>query len=467
MTHPSDRTGPPPGGGEPSRLEEMLGSRPLTAVEWGLDRTRRMLERLGRPQDTFRSIHVGGTNGKGSAAAMMASVLREDGRRTGLYTSPELLEMPDRYRVQGVPLDRRFLSACAARVGPLAEETDATFFEAATALAFLAFREAGVEWAAVEVGLGGRLDATNVLEPVACAVTSVALDHTEYLGETLEAVAGEQAGIWKPAVPAVLGPVPDPCLSVFRDRAREVGAPLLRLGRHATVEEVRVDGGGTSFRYRSPGVAGGRRFRIPLPGAHQAANAGVALLTLEQLEDPPSPVAMERGLREVRWRGRFQHVAGPGGGWILDAAHNEAAIRTLTGTLDRVAPPRPVVVLAAALGDRDPRMLRPLLERADGVVLTVAPSAPAERRWELEGAAERIGALSAVRTEPRFGAAMAAARELAGEGTVVVTGSCYTVGDALRWLAAADADVDGEEAPAAGAPPEALASIPDEEEEAP
>lgn len=456
----------PTAAGDAVRLEEMLGRRPLTAVEWGLDRTRALLEGLGRPQDAFHSLHVGGTNGKGSAAAMIASVLREDGRRAGLYTSPELLEMPDRYRVQGVPLDGGFLGECAARVGPLAEETGATFFEAATALAFLAFREAGVEWAAVEVGLGGRLDATNVLEPRACAVTSVSLEHTEYLGETLEEVAAEKAGILKPGVPAVLGPVPSATVPVFRRRAEEVGAPLLRLGRDAAVEAVEVDRAGTTFRYRSEGIPGGRPFRIPLPGAHQARNAGVAVLTLEQLADPPSPAALERGLERVRWRGRFQHVAGQGGGWILDAAHNRAALRTLGETLDRVRTPGPVVVLAAALGDRDPEMLSPLLDRASATVLTVAPSAPESRRWDVESVRVRLGG-SRVRAVSGFGEAMETARELAGEGTVVVTGSCYTVGDALRWLAPAGAGGGPGESPVAGSRPSALATIPDEEEEAP
>ena len=421
------------GGPDPVRLEAMLAARPLTAVEWGLERTERMLARLGNPERSFRSLHVGGTNGKGSAAAMMASVLRRAGVRTGLYTSPELLETADRYRVDGRVLPRDLLERCAARVGPVAREEDATFFEAATVLAFLAFREAGVAWAAVEVGLGGRLDATNVLAPEVCAVTSVALEHTEYLGDTLTSVAGELAGIFKRGVPAVAGPVEPPARDVLEERAAAVGAPFSLLGREAAVEDVRVDPAGTSFVYRSPRFPDGRPFRVPLPGRHQAGNAGVALLALEQLDDPPPTAALEAGLESVRWRGRYQHVAGPGGGWVLDAGHNAAGIEALAETLREVGPRGPLVVLAAALGDKPPDMLAPLVELSGAVVLTRAPSAPEGRGWDPDRAAGALapGAAEAVAD---FDEALDRARELAGEGTVVVTGSCYTVGDALRRL---------------------------------
>lgn len=418
---------------ETGRLEEVLTSRPLTAVEWGLDRTHAMLDRLGRPERTFRALHVGGTNGKGSSASMMAAVLQADGRRTGLYTSPELLEMPDRFRVDGRPLPRDLLEACAARVGPLAREVDATFFEAATALAFLAFREAGVEWAAVEVGLGGRLDATNVLRPEACAVTSVAREHVSLLGGSLEEIAGEQAGIFAAGVPAVLGPTTDPVGAVFARRAAEVGAPLARLGREASVSGVEVDAGGTSFVYTSPRFPDGRRFTVPLPGRHQAHNAGVALMALERLDEPPSDRAMEAGLRGVRWRGRIERVRAPDGDWILDAGHNVAGVEALMDTLGRIGPRRPLVAVAAALRDKPPEMLAPLADAAEALVLTVAPSAPEDRRWDPREAARSTPG-EGVEVVGDFGAALGRARELAGEGTVVVTGSCHTVGDALRRL---------------------------------
>lgn len=421
-----------------SRLEEVLTRRPLTAVEWGLDRTRDLLSRLGDPHRSFRSIHVGGTNGKGSAAAMAAAVLRADGRRTGLYTSPELVDLSERYRVDGRPLDRELLDDCAERVGAASAEVDATFFEAATALAFLAFREAGVEWVVAEVGLGGRLDATSVLEPEASMITSVARDHESFLGEELADIAREKAGILRDGVPAALGRMPPEALEAVEARAREVGAPLRRLGVDARVEGVEVDARGTRFVYRSAARPDGLDLSLPLPGVHQAENAGVAVLALESLDEPPGAAAVREGLAGVRWRGRFEVLERPEGVWVLDAGHNPASAAALSDTLDRVRPPEPRVLLAAVLADKDWRsLLAPLRVRTDRAVLTVAPSSPEERRWDPAEAAAELG--EGAEAVADFDDALARARELAGEGTVLVAGSCHTVGDALRRL---DPDVD-------------------------
>lgn len=420
-------------GASPDGLEDLLTSRPLEAVEWGLDRTREMLAALGDPQRSFRSVHVGGTNGKGSAAAMVASVLQAEGFATGLYTSPELRDIRDRYRVDGRPLPAGLLDACAARVAPLARASGATFFEAATVLAFLAFREAGVEWAAVEVGLGGRLDATNVLRPEACAVTGVALDHTGYLGDALEDVAVEKAGILKSGVPCALGPLPDRLLAVFRRRAEEVGAPLRVVGRDARIGEVAVDADGTSFTYTSAARPGGERLRVPLPGTHQARNAGVALLALESLPAPPSSDAIREGLAGLRWRGRFEILRREDGDWILDAGHNPSSAAAVAATLDEVGPRRPLVLVLSVLRDKPWReMLETLEPHAASTVLTVAPSSPGGRVWDPELAGRAAAGVAAVVAD--FDEALTHARELAGEGTVLVTGSCYAVGDALRWL---------------------------------
>lgn len=414
-------------------LEALLTSRPLHAVEWGLERTCSMLRELGDPQETFRSIHVGGTNGKGSAAAMAASILRAEGFRTGLYTSPELRETRDRYRVDGEPLPQDLLDACAARVAPLARASGATFFEAATVLAFLAFRRAGVTWAVVEVGLGGRLDATNVLRPRACAVTGVALDHARYLGDELEDVAREKAGILKGGIPCALGPLPERLTRVFRERAEAVGALLRTLGRDARVEEVEVDLEGTSFRYTSDARPGGLDLRVPLPGAHQARNAGVALLALDALSEPPSEAALREGLAGVRWRGRFEVLRRPDGDWVLDAGHNPSSAAALVETLEDVDPPGPVVLVFSVLRDKPwGEMLAALEPACEATVLTVAPSSPDGRAWDPEPAARAARKPTEVVRD--FDAALDRARELAGGGTVLVTGSCYAVGDALRRL---------------------------------
>lgn len=414
-------------------LEGLLTSRPLHAVEWGLERTRGMLRELGDPHTAFRSIHVGGTNGKGSATAMVASVLQSMGFRTGLYTSPELRETRDRYRVDGVALPQDLLDDCAARVAPLARTVGATFFEAATVLAFLAFRKTDVEWAAVEVGLGGRLDATNVLLPEACAVTGVALDHARYLGDELEDVAVEKAGILKPGVPCALGPLPERLLDVFRERAERDGARLRLLGRDARVEEVEVDLDGTSFRYVSEVRSAGLALRIPLPGAHQARNAGVALLALDSLTEPPPSSAVRDGLDAVRWRGRFEVLRRPDGHWILDAGHNPSSAAALVSTLEEVGPARPLVLVFSVLRDKPwGEMLATLESATSTTVLTVAPSSPEGRAWDPERAVRP--ARNPTEVVRDFGAALSRARELAGGGTVLITGSCYAVGDALRRL---------------------------------
>lgn len=416
-----------------ARLEEVLTRRPLTAVEWGLDRTRELLARLDDPHRSFRSVQVGGTNGKGSAAAMAAAILRAGGRRVGLYTSPELVDLADRYRVDGRTLSRDLLDACAERVGPAAAAVDATFFEAATALAFLAFREAGVEWTVAEVGLGGRLDATSVLEPDVTMITGVARDHERFLGAGLAEIAREKAGILESGVPVALGRTPPEASEVVEERARELGAPVLRLGRDARVEDVTVRLTGTEFRYRSEARPEGRVLEIPLPGVHQAENAGVALLALETLDEPPDDDAVRAGLAGLRWRGRFEVLRRDGATWVLDAGHNPASAAALADTLDRVRLPGPRVLAAAVLGDKDWRsLLEPLRVRTRRAVLTVAPSSPVERRWDPEEAAGALGGDAEAVHD--FDAALARARELAGEGTVVVAGSCYTVGDALRRL---------------------------------
>lgn len=417
-----------------AHLERLLGRRPLAAIKWGLERTESMLESLGRPQDSFRAVHVGGTNGKGSTAAMVSSVLQETGHRTGLYTSPQLRDFRERIRIAGAPVERGLLEACALRLQPLAEEVEATFFEAATALAFLVFREAGVEYAAVEVGLGGRLDATNVLLPETTVVTSVARDHAEYLGDTLEEIAGEKAGIFKEGVSAVLGPVPGPVEEVFADRADRLGSELRVLGRDATLEDVEVGLEGTAFRYRSPRHPGGIRLRVPLVGEHQAVNASLAVMALERLPGEVPPGVLDRGLRRVRWRGRFEPVRRDDGLWIVDVAHNHAGIEVMCRTLRATEPPEPHVLVLGVLGDKAwGPMLETGLQHATAAVLTLPPTSPPERRWDPWKAREGVTD-GRVEVRPEFGRALERARELAGGGTVVVAGSCYTAGDALQWL---------------------------------
>lgn len=433
-----------PGSGGPegaSALERLLGGRPVTAIRWGLERTRELLTAVGHPEKSFRAIHVGGTNGKGAASAMAETVLRASGRATGLYISPHLLRFGERIQVRGRPAPSGLVETCAASLLPAASGSDATLFEVVTALAFLVFGEAGVEVAAVEVGLGGRLDATNVLTPEACAVTSVSLEHTAWLGDTVEQVAGEKAGILKQGVPAALGPVPAAAGDVFEENAARVGAPLRRLGREARVEDVRVDRSGTGFRYVSEDRPGGLELSVPLPGVHQAFNAATALLALDATRFPPPAAAVRMGLERVRWPGRFQILDRRGGTWVVDVAHNPAALASTLDTLGRVGLPEPHVALLSILSDKDwGSMVASARAAGLPVVLTSAPSAPEERRWD--PAAAHARSPEGTILEPGFAAALERARELAGRGTVLVAGSCSTAADALRALDATDEDQD-------------------------
>lgn len=412
-----------------------LFARTTGGIRWGLERTEALLAGVGDPHRRFRALHVGGTNGKGSVSALCEAALRAEGRaRVGLYTSPHLVRFAERIRVDGAPVDDALLARCVERLRPGIERTGATFFEAATALAFLCFGEAGVELAVVEVGLGGRLDSTNVLTPLAAAVTNVARDHVEYLGETVEEIAAEKAGIWKPGVPALSGEADPGALRVLRERAGAVGAPFAALDEVAAVEGVEVTLEGTRFRLRSE-AWGERELRVRLVGAHQARNAALAaeLLALLPPELRPAWESVEAGFAEVRWPGRFQVERRGGTTWVFDVAHNPAGVASLAATLDAVALPRPVVLLAAILSDKEwSGMLPPLVQRADAVILTTAPTAPEGRRWDPEAAAAGLG--GGARVIPDFAGALSRATTLAPYGSVVVTGSVHTVGDALAHL---------------------------------
>ena len=423
-------------------LEQLLAERPVEHARWGLGRIRAMLAALGNPERSYRSYHIAGTNGKGTAAYIAASVLREAGRKVGLYTSPHLVHVSERVFVDGSRLEDATLERLAARVLPAADATGATYFEALTALAFLAFADAAVDIAVVEVGLGGRLDATNTVHAAASAITSIGLDHEAILGGSLAAIAVEKAGIVKRDVPVAVGPLPLPALDAVLAVAHRVGARVYALGVDAAVGDIAVHATGTGFRYEGLTAAGSLPLHTSATGRHQAINAGVALLMLEAGGDAPEPAVVQRGVEAARIPGRFEVVDLPNGRWILDVAHNVDGVGALATTIGDVGPARPIVALIAILQDKAwSDMLRAVAGFADAIILTVGASAPAERRWDTALAAQRLLARSphmTVVVEPDFDAALARARELAGDGTVVVTGSTYTVGDAATRLRPTD-----------------------------
>jgi dihydrofolate synthase / folylpolyglutamate synthase len=415
-----------------------LFARTTGGIRWGLERTEELLAGVDDPHRRFRALHIGGTNGKGSVSALCESALRaaHPGRTIGLYTSPHLVSFTERIRIDGRPVDAALFARAEARLRPAIERTGATFFEATTALAFLCFAEAGVDLAVVEVGLGGRLDSTNVITPLATAVTNVARDHVEYLGESLEGIAQEKAGIFKPGVPAVIGESEPALLDVLRGRAEEIGAPLVVLDAVTRVSDVEVSLDGTRFRLDSErwGLC---EVRIPLVGAHQARNAALAAELIGVLPDDVRPPwdAIEAGFADVRWPGRMQVVRQRGGTWIFDVAHNPAGVAALADALDGLDLPRPLVLVAAILSDKEwDEMLPPLLARADAAILTIAPTAPESRRWDPEHVAQSLDAKIPIRVIPDLPSALMRAETLAPYGTVLVTGSVHTVGDALEEM---------------------------------
>jgi dihydrofolate synthase/folylpolyglutamate synthase len=411
---------------------DFLFARTTGKTKVGLERTRALLAALGDPHLRVPAFHVAGTNGKGSVCATLDALLRRRGLRVGKYTSPHLVDFRERILVDGRPMAEAEVVAWVERWTPECERLGATFFEATTAMAFDHFAAAGADVAVIETGLGGRLDSTNVIErPLAAGVTSIGIDHTEYLGDTREAIAAEKAGIFKGGRPAVIGERDPHVRELLARLAAERGAsPVRVVAGEGEVGDVAVGASGTRFTLRR---GGGRRTLVtPLAGVHQASNAAVAVAMLDAAGAPyaPSDAELEAGLRDVFLAGRFQRS----GRYVFDVAHNPDGAAVLARTLAGVAPERPVVALLTVLADKDWRgMMRELAPAADRFVLTHAPTAPASRAWHAEEALAfaREQGWDAV-LEPDFDRALArASREGA---TVLVTGSFHTVGDAMARL---------------------------------
>lgn len=367
---------------------------------------------------------------------MCAAVLREAGLRTGLYTSPHLCDFRERIQIDGRPVAPETMTRVAAGLRAAVDRIEPTFFEATTALAFGIFAHREVDVAVVEVGLGGRLDATNVIVPAVTCITNVSLDHADYLGSAVEDIAREKAGIIKPGIPLHTSETGEAVLRILRDRATRAGAPFIELDPHRDLRDLETSRTGTTARMSSE-AWGDLELSVPLAGAHQAINAALAARALESLPGDlrPARAAVVRGLAGVSWPGRAQLARRSGVTWIFDVAHNVAGMRTLATTLRSLGLPRPMVVLAGILGDKDwGGMLPGLLADADAAILTQPPSAPGERRWNPGRVAAALAPRFALEVETDFRSALARVAERADGGTAVVTGSCHTVGSALGEL---------------------------------
>jgi dihydrofolate synthase/folylpolyglutamate synthase len=410
---------------------DYLFARTTGGFKFGLERTIALLEHLGNPERAYPTIHIAGTNGKGSSVATMATLLTAKGQRVATYTSPHLVDFRERMIVGGEPIPADDVIEFITRYTPLVEEIGASFFEATTAMAFDYFARAGAGVAIIEAGLGGRLDSTNVILPRVAGVTSIGYDHTEYLGSTLEEIAGEKAGIFKPNRPAVVGESDSHIQELLAIRAGAVNASSVRrVSREVHVSRTVVDDAGTTCDVEWKGER--MTLHTPLVGDHQAANLAFALVMLDAA-GPPFAMSLaeaSRYLDRVHIPGRFQHV----GQFIFDVAHNPAGAEVVAQTIMAVSPPRPITAVLCVLRDKDWReMIRVLSRVVSRFVLTMAPTAPASRAWDLAEVTEFTRTLGLdVDAVADFDAALDTAR--ASGATVLVTGSFHTVGDAMSRL---------------------------------
>lgn len=416
-------------------LDWLLGLQAM-GIKMGLSNIRELLTRLGDPQEEFRSVHVAGTNGKGSVSAMVSSILRAQGYRTGLYTSPHMVDFRERIQLDGTQISRKHLCRLALEVqGHVQDmclvrpETCPTFFEVTTALAFLYFAEMKADWTVVEVGMGGRLDATNVIQPECTVITRIGLEHTQYLGETLGAIAGEKAGIIKEEVPVVSAEEHPEALAVIRAQAEE---------RHARLRLVRE---GVDYRLLSSDLQGtkvrlcrmGAEVALPLLGSYQGSNAATAYSVIEALRGRGhviSDEAVRTGLGRVRWPGRLELVKRRPN-LIFDATHTPQGAEAVARDLARLVPGELFLVMGV-LKDKDLEGVVSPFARLATKAYAVAPLT--DRAFTPEEVREVLSRYVPCQLAPSVMEGLRLALAESGpEGTILVTGSIYTIGEAKAW----------------------------------
>lgn len=419
-----------------------LYGRETMGIKFGLGNISKLLGKLGDPHRRFRSVHIAGSNGKGSVSAMTASVLQEAGYVTGLYTSPHLVDFRERIRVDGQCILRKELLRLIEEVREIVEgsglpEERPTFFELATAMAFVHFADSGVEEAVVEVGMGGRLDATNVIEPDCCAITRIGLEHTRYLGDTLEAIALEKAGIIKTGVPVITMDQDSEVVRSLQRVAIERHAPFKVVGRDVAFEIVSSTLEGTEVRVEELDMT----VRTPLVGRYQGANCAIACSLIAELMRRGvyiSDEAIAGGLLKVRWPGRMEMVSSAPP-IMFDVTHTPDGSREVASEVRRLIG-EDVVLVMGVLDDKDLDGIASNFGKLAKVAVATAPATP--RAFPPVATARALGRYcSTVEVVPEVPRAMDRAIELAAAGeTILVTGSLFTVGEAYRWLDGRKAD---------------------------
>lgn len=418
-----------------------------SGVKFGLETTQAILARLGNPERALKCVHVAGTNGKGSVCAMLEAVLRAAGLKTALYTSPHLVRFNERIRVGGRCVADAELADLIRRVEDCVRDAaarpggrEATFFEFATALAFEYFRKQGAEIVVLETGMGGRLDATNVVTPLISVITGIGLEHTAFLGPDLASIAREKGGIIKPGIPVIVGPMPEEALAEIRGLAKEKRARLVQADQAISVRRLSQSLAGQKIKIESGSAAYGA-LTLPLAGAYQVGNTAIAIATLEELaaqsglELPEK--AVKSGLASVRWPGRFQ-ILSQDPLLIVDGAHNPQGAEALAQSLRELLPGQPFGLVLGMCADKDlDRFLLPLgglVKRCWAVPIRNERGRPPA---EIAAAAERLGWPVEVAAVPD---ALAAAANWAREngGAACVAGSLFLAGEALELKRGAD-----------------------------
>jgi dihydrofolate synthase/folylpolyglutamate synthase len=425
-------------------------------IKFGLDNIRRLSRAFDQPHTAYGSIHVGGTNGKGSTSALIASILKHAGFRVGLFTSPHLVSFTERIKVDGLEITEHEVIDLAEEIRDVVarseEDFSPTFFEVIVMMAFLYFERKQVDVAVFEVGMGGRFDATNIIAPLVSVITSIDYDHKEFLGETLQEIAREKAGIIKSGVPVVVSPQERETMEVIKQKAHGENAQLYTFGEEFWSFLKRETTSEIYFDYHSSNPVEIRDIRLPLTGEYQMHNASVAIkaavIALEQLQvgvlqnQRDRIISMIRnGLAETQWPGRLEmiHESPP---IIIDGAHNPAAANALAKTLKRnyLEEYRSLIIVIGIMGDKDARgIMEPLLPLASEVIFTAPQYSRAAAPETLSRIAQSLGYLH-VRIARTVKDAVAMAREQAGDNScpslVVITGSFYTIGEAKEVIGA-------------------------------
>jgi dihydrofolate synthase/folylpolyglutamate synthase len=413
-------------------LSSMYGLRRF-GIKLGLDTIEAILAALGHPQQNVPAIHVAGTNGKGSVVALLAAILRQAGYRVGHYTSPHLERFNERICIDAVPIDDREVVAAWEKIQAMDHlEREPTFFEATTAMALYEFSRRKVDWAIMETGMGGRLDATNVLQPALCVITNISLEHRDYLGHTIAAIAGEKAGIIKPKTPVVSGVTQYSALQVITRKAASQQAPLFQKSRDF---RCRRQGDGTFSYYGMDGAL--KHLTLGLSGAHQVDNAALVLAACETLNRKGTAViseaAIRAGLAAAQWHGRLEIVSQEPC-IILDGAHNLMAARVLARHLAENYADRFITLVIGILDDKPcDAILKDLIRPCQRVVIT---QPVIDRAIPAEDLAERAKAFSsAIEIVPRVKDAVGhALNSSAPTDVICIAGSLYVVGEAKTAL---------------------------------